>query len=210
MIDRTGTMALNKTMERDITQSSTSRSPFAPSGNELRDVHVRWFGDHTPYAMAEGFKVGADELIRSIINDPRHPDMFFFPIAFLYRHYLELQLKNITEQGSKLLGIPTPQALQTHDLDRLWNTAKEVIAKIWPEADARDLDQIDTVVADFHCLDRTGQAFRYYRDTGGQPHLQHAPPQISLDILMSVMNDVYDLLTGCETGIAEYLRAEPS
>jgi hypothetical protein len=183
---------------------------FSDVGNTYRNCHLDWWGVDTPTSIANGFKAVADLAVTQSIEDQRHPDFFFRPIAFLYRHYLEVQLKRLVQLGGKLVQAPIPaDALETHDLMRLWKVTKQIFGRVWEGADTSYLTPVDEVIADFHNLDINGQAFRYYTDRKGTPQLQNAPRVVSLPHLRERMDEVYDVLTGCETGIQHYLSESP-
>jgi len=179
---------------------------FRPTGDYTTDVHLDWLGAYTRSGMAEGFKAAADRIVDSCEENAGHPDVFLYPVAFLYRHYLELQLKNIILIGAELAeeGLD-PKATWGHDLKKLWATAKKAVFNVWPGGDPNELKVADVAVAEFSVLDFDGQCFRYFEDAKGNTNLKNAPRIICLGNLQSEMNAVFDLLTGIETGMRDCL-----
>jgi hypothetical protein len=190
-------------------KENTANDVFKAGGDTRRNVQVHWLRNETPYAMTEAFKEAGDYIVEKALASPMHPDRYFYPILFLYRHYLELQLKNLIALGHRLLGTaPTEQhkkALSKHFLDSLWEQAKELIAKTWPDEDSSQLTPIEEAITAFHEIDRTGEASRYHKDKGGNVLLADAPTHISLEHLRGVMDRVYRSLSGCECAFREYL-----
>lgn len=184
---------------------------FRPDADSRRSVHLDWLEDYTPYAMAEAFKEIADSAVTSVLRRRRHPDAFFYAIASTYRHYIELQLKNIIDLGSRTdLAVDYQERImKRHDLPPLWNVAKAMIARRWPDADLNELEIIDKAVEEFSALDPYGQAFRYDRDLRGKKNLTNAPRIIGLKNLRRQIKKVFDLLSGCEMEFRHYASSEP-
>jgi hypothetical protein len=92
----------------------------------------------TDSLLADAFKEAGDKIIMELERkeDPRHPDMFFMPISYLYRHSLELQMKQVIRLGIRVEAIENSlkvkKALRHHELYRLWNYVKKIILKFWP------------------------------------------------------------------------------
>src|SRR5204863_73884 len=76
-----------------------------------------------------GYKMAAERLIELAKDEPYKSDYIVFPIIFLYRQYLELRLKQLVLDGSRLLGIPADFP-KTHRIDLLWESCKPVLNKI--------------------------------------------------------------------------------
>ena len=134
-------------------------------------------------AYVVGFQRAADMIVDSAKSDVCNSDDLFFPIAYLYRHHLELMLKELVRLGMRIGAIDAPvdlpapsssccghiakapkDALSEHNLHKLWNEVKKLIKAQWPDSKDGDLKSAESVILEFHKLDRTGQAFRYARD----------------------------------------------
>jgi hypothetical protein len=113
--------------------------------------------------FAEGYKKAADILVANIkVNDGLDVDYLVYPIAFLYRHHLELRLKHIINEGIQLLaksdGFP-----EHHNLGGLWETAKQIINEVFqhePSAD-EEFQHIDHIVGELCITDPKSDSFRY-------------------------------------------------
>lgn len=113
---------------------------FSDVGDTYRNCHLDWWGSDTPTAICKGFKEVGDLAVVASLENPHHPDIYFRPVAFLYRHYLEVQLKRIVQLADKLLHTKDrKQALATHDLLKLWTEARKVLERVWPDADDSQL-----------------------------------------------------------------------
>ncbi|MGB7572016.1 MAG: hypothetical protein WBL87_09700, partial [Methanothrix sp.] len=84
-----------------------------------------------------GYKEAGDLLIENADN---HTDFLVYPIVFLYRHCIELRLKQISIEGNKLLKtqVFTEKEMKAtlfreHNLDSLWSCSKKIIEKLFPD-----------------------------------------------------------------------------
>jgi hypothetical protein len=68
---------------------------------------------------ARGYLEAADHLANRVLESERGLGTWVYPIVFLYRHYLELRLKELIIQGSVLIEAPANLKLN-HRLDELW------------------------------------------------------------------------------------------
>lgn len=130
---------------------------------------VRWRLDQG--MQADGYRMAAGRLAE---NAPvwHEQDFLLYPIVFLYRHYVELRLKEVIGLGQKLaherVAVP-----EIHDLLTLWAKAKPYIER---DLDAGDSDRTDEIghverlIREFAALDPRGTAFRYATEVhGGRP-----------------------------------------
>jgi hypothetical protein len=183
---------------------------FRPSPDSIKDVHVDWYKKDTKSAICEGYKLGADMIVNAALIEHHHTDIFLWPAAFLYRHYIELQLKNILRMS---LGTPLEvrcdRALADHDLADLWLNARKVLRNAWPNSDESELSPVEDAIKEFNLVDKRGDAFRYYENKAGKKHLSDLPRQVCLEYLMQEMDAVFDILNGCEIGIREIIEFVP-
>jgi hypothetical protein len=163
-------------------------------------------------AYAEAFKEAGDKIVSELEKEKnaKHPDMYFFPIAYLYRHCWELQMKSIIELGAALELIHKDDYLtndlKTHNLHCLWNEAKQVFVGYWPEGGREELAAAERIVLDFHKIDQTGQGLRYSRDMSGAKTAKHMPSAVQLLNLRDISEKLYNFFDACETGLYEGLK----
>lgn len=93
------------------------------SGGEGNSFHVAatsWhFAQH-----AEAFKIAAEKVIDACEEDERrsYRDELFFPVAYLYRHCLELRMKDIITTGLHMHFFTrdeVSEAMDGHNLAKL-------------------------------------------------------------------------------------------
>ncbi len=153
-------------------------------------------------AYLVGFKRAGDMIVAAAQAEGQHPDDLFFPVAYLYRHHLELMLKELVGLGVRVGSLEgCEDCLGQHNLHKLWNKAKQLIMEVWPDSPVDDLNGTEQMILEFHKLDPTGQAFRYARDKHGAPHLQGAPQRIDLNKLKAAVDSVSTFLDASYAGI---------
>jgi hypothetical protein len=176
---------------------------FSSKGHPIHNVHLDWLEDYTSYAMADAFKEVADTTVEKCRESPRHPDRYFYPVAYLYRHHLELVLKNLIELGHQLDEEPKCKSnAQGHNLQALWADAIEVINVVFPNDDRSELAAAAAVVDELHRADPDGQSFRYYRNKNGVVNLTVLPRVLSLEQLRDGIQKLSAFLSGCCIGVS--------
>jgi len=149
-----------------------------------------------------GFRLAADAVIEKARQESTQPDLLLIPVAYLYRHYLELMLKNLVHMGVKgNLIVVSDNRLTRHDLGKLWQSAKEMVEAFWPASPSDDLNAVEQVIREFHHFDPDGQSLRYAYNKSGNANLSGVPAWIDLDVLQSTMKAVANFLEAVETGI---------
>jgi len=167
-------------------------------------MHDKW------ELYAHGYKRAADTLVERIIECPTWIDVLVYPISFLYRHYLELRLKEIAQAGRALLDWELESKKWAHHkLDGLWSSCRRILEEVWPDSSKSELDIVEQLLLEFAKTDPDSQGFRYPAGKSLNPSLpgiQH----INLRNLYEVMGRVSALLEGASSGISEYLSTKRS
>ena len=175
---------------------------FKPSVPSTDKARLEAFVMPSDGMYVVGFQRAADMIVDAAQSDDLNPDDLFFPVAYLYRHHLELMLKGLVRLGVRVGALDgCKKILGKHDLPMLWNKAKQLIKKMWPDLPDDDLRAVEQRILEFHKLDPTSQAFRYARDKEGNPHLQHGPERVDLLNLKTTVEAVSTFLDGAYAGI---------
>lgn len=143
-------------------------------------------------ASVIAFKEAGDELVDFVARGEKYSwyEAFLRPIGFLYRHYLELELK----YWIKEIKGSTPKG---HNLRHLWRTLKPMIEPFYEsQEDQEMLSEVEQVILIFDAYDPTGQEFRYTRTTGGAETLRKLPPKIEVREVKSLIERVSNSFTG--------------
>ena len=152
----------------------------------------------------DGYKDAADRLVE------RHEaDFLVYPTMYLYRQYLELQLKSLLRRLYLYHGIQSSYP-KTHDLDELWRIARPLIEKKYPQ-DAADNDHIGARIEEFNRIDPSSLAFRYPEDKKGRPSFEDVPKQgyhgtINLSQVKYIVGDMHKKLRGTDEDLCVMLQ----
>jgi hypothetical protein len=161
---------------------------------------------------ADAFREAADMIVQDIAEGryPLSADKLFFPVAYLYRHAIELSLKEALDYAVRLQLITNnerlDEVLSEHALYPLWNKLKPAIEVFWPNADTGSLRATERIISQFHELDKTGQAFRYPTAKDGTPSLSkvpNPPKVVDMEQLKVVAPGLCNFIDGCTSGFME-------
>lgn len=156
-------------------------------------------------AYAVGYKQAADFLVERVSQERRYQDTLVYPIAFLYRQYLELRLKQLILAGRALLDIQSNEDNLHHGIDKLWKQCRNILEMIEPDETADDFDDINKCIAEFTLIDPSSTAFRYPTDKAGNPSLEGLN-HVNLRNLAEIMDNIAALLDGTAMEISVLLQ----
>lgn len=127
----------------------------------------------------DGYRKAADKLVDETVESGTNQDILVFPISFLYRQYIELQLKQIISESHILLGEGATFP-QHHKIDGLWNKAYSLMNRITKDHDNsikdyitnKDVQGINKIITEFVKIDPDSFSFRYPKDKKGNKNLE--------------------------------------
>lgn len=150
--------------------------------------------------MAEGFKRLADLGVAWVEQTGHDQDYLVHAIAFNYRHYVELALKEIIRDARRLLdeqgGVP-----ETHNLSHLWNTAEPLLERI-ESGSKKTYRDVRGCLERFSDLDPSSEAFRYPVRRTGEAALSPDVKNLDLGQLRDVVTRLASFLDGATTHIS--------
>lgn len=167
---------------------------------------------------ADAFREAADMIVDTL-RDGQYlfpPDKFFLPIAFLYRHAIELTLKEAVENAIRIGLIDsnerTKEVIGGHSLHRIWNILKPAIVEFYPKTDEDSEEDAERIILQFHELDKSGQAFRYPKSKDGRPSFEgvtNLPRIVDLVKLKEVAVGLCSFLDACISGFDDAFSNMP-
>jgi hypothetical protein len=161
--------------------------------------------EKTWLSMSQSFYWAAKHLVEQVVKGPLREDIEGRAALFLFRHYLELALKEIIVAGRYLTvdgGLTEEEVKQIksgHKLADLWQAAlKEARPKMPKDCpwENYDWEFADNCIKEFDAADAKGFAFRYRGEGGEHAH-------ISFERLLVAMDHVYQVLDGILTVLVE-------
>jgi hypothetical protein len=189
-------------IEIDLSWPQKGAKLFVDQGEYYDFSHFGW-GDvwyqYTGYMM--GYKEAADEVLQQALtsNNIARLDTHIFPILFLYRQYIELELKWIIlvyGEGDKASKGKLIKKM-SHDLMELWNEAKRIILENASSEEQEDIDTVQDYIEQFHKLDETSFSFRY-PITKGLDQILTGQHRINLRILHQRMDELFHFFNGVD------------
>lgn len=126
----------------------------------------------TEWARADGFRQAGEILVRATRElDHLESDRVVFPIVFLYRHSVELKLKELLAVCRSYLADPSEIPL-SHDLVQLWELVLADLSHCPAGRTETYFDEIDATVRQLQAVDdKAATAFRYVRQRDGSRSL---------------------------------------
>ena len=145
--------------------------------------------------IARGYFEGANLLVETLDHNPSN--ILVYPIVFLYRHFIEIQLKAILTEFQEM-GCDVGRLL-SHNLEFLLNMVND-------KCNQRSLqslsDEVGEVIQEFNEFDSNSQTFRYSRNRNGDPNIPEHDT-LGLDRLKTSMDLVESELYGLLTELRE-------
>ena len=164
--------------------------------------------------LASAFKECGDKIINDLQSQEihKHADIYFIPIAYLYRHALELKMKEIIRLGLHLDLLQDNKSLrkslEEHSLYPLWNHVKKSATNSWPSSPKHELVAVERIIQALHEIDKSGQNLRYTKDTNGKSTLSYLPDSVDLVHFKEILDGVFNLLNGCEDAFIDALETK--
>lgn len=174
---------------------------------------IQHWGD-VDHAYKTGFREAAFQLVENICRQPASQDYLVYPIVYLYRHHIEMVLKDIFRLSVDLLEEPTSAAqskkLITHDLAKLWCMIQPKLAPICDltgEASLplEDMNGIAAYMSQLNAHDPSGESFRYARLRDKTRSLSADLVHINIRSFAIHMNKLADYLDGIEGWLSSLL-----
>lgn len=165
----------------------------------------------TLYDMAHGFRVAANQLAAKLDRGGSEPDVVFFPFAYLWRHYLELELKAlllVTVEYFREGGVP---AKPHHRIVDYWDALLPFVRQLAEyEGNEESLDAVDRVIREVARYDPDSFAFRYPSSSRGAPTMKGLPRVVSLRALHGAMERVATFLESVHAEFWEHVNNRAS
>ncbi|HHB9914424.1 TPA: hypothetical protein ACOSSM_004430 [Escherichia coli] len=153
-------------------------------------------------AYTEGYRRAADILINHIDESGRDQDFLVYPVLFLYRHHLELLIKQIIGLALALAEDPDKHQYKKddHNLNNLWPLAQKLILEVDDSYRPSDFKIVKEVVKALHQADERATDFRYAKRNDGTRSLEGIH-YVNTRRFGKKMGEASDLLDGVDNGL---------
>jgi hypothetical protein len=168
------------------------------------NARPHWYASSDNWSLiAKGYKNAADKLVELVVSRKAIPDEMLYPVLFLYRHYIELRLKEIIQLG-KRIATGDLETSHGHDLNSLWNKAKSVLHDKVSGMTDEEIKAFGNIIKQLQEVDTSSaEVFRYPKTTKGK---------VSLDDMSNInLRHVRDVIDGAAwvlDGSVDFLSEE--
>jgi len=155
----------------------------------------------------DAYKNAADILVEYAKKDKTSINFLVFPILFLYRHYIELALKELIYTASKYLDDPQ-YSFGSHNLIYLWEKTKKLISELVKVIDGFNISEdeliaVENQIKQFDSLDKSSMTFRYPVDKNGNV-IKNLSDYINIENVRQIMDGLFSWFYGLVCFIGEY------
>jgi hypothetical protein len=191
-------------MAKNRKGSSVATSRFVgPGSNPMLSACLN-YGLDSWMLYADGYWRAAELLVEHVETTHEDQDFLIFPVLFLYRHYVELRLKQLMKSASDLLGRPYT-VTHSHDLVVLWSEAARSLAEVGQEfgdrPDPKQFADTKRRLRELELIDPESMAFRYPEDRKHNAHLAGVH-YINFGVVQTEMKKIAEVLDGAELSLS--------
>jgi len=160
---------------------------------------------------ATGYKQAADIAVDRIKAGYGGQDLLVYPIMFMYRHSLELSIKNLIQLAWQLLNKEASNDLGSHNLVTLWRICRPLLEEAAPGDSTIELGHVGVLIDEFCRYDAGSYAFRYPVTKPDPKTKQRTPTlqgidEINLRNVQKVIGNVSALLMAAASMLAVHLQ----
>ena len=179
---------------------------FTPDGGLYNAMlHKSWTNDGWPFYIW-GYGRAARLLCNHLNESRTDLDILIYPIIFLFRHFVEISLKDILRQVNALLD-DSSEVPQTHDLQKLWDSARPKIEQFNRGADPEPLEVVEECLCELVSEDPFATAFRYPFDKKGEPSAERLT-HVNVLNMADVMDKLSAFLDAVHTQLSVLLETK--
>ena len=144
--------------------------------------------------LAEGYRRAGDAVVGAALGEGG-ADVLVFPAVFLYRHYIELQLKSHVEQLHEM-GFTGERRTVDHNLCGLWRRLREALGDFGSNLPSDAISSTERLIGEIGGLDRGSYSFRYGEDKSGNDLLKgtHSVDMRNLRDVMEKLDNFFTAL----------------
>ena len=176
--------------------------PNQPEPGHLPPGHEQLDAYGNVYRIQEGYYQTGDMLSAALLNPANRYQVnpgVIFPMAFCYRHYLELVLKALIPCLADLSRQPIQiELVAEHSLMKLWNEFRRHARDAFPDHPDNEPtgDIVERCVNELNQIDATSQAFRYPTDKKGES-VGDQLPTVDVERMRKTMANLHSYFDGC-------------
>jgi hypothetical protein len=179
-------------------------------------VNARVGGQFPEYIYMEGYRRAAQLLAKHVCTEQRDQHFLVYPIVYLYRHHIELILKQLTVVGAWLIDADLSSKqiadLERHQLNQLWANFKPILKRVCKAYNQKlspeDLEGVDSYIRQLSAVDLDGQAFRYSRTKKGETSTPNTLSSMSIGVFAEHMEQLAAFLAKLDNWLSALENAK--
>ena len=151
--------------------------------DQENEYGYRDFRTESFFGYAIAYEEGANQLAQLVAEEPYKYDCLVIPAIFLYRHCIELYIKDLLIDGKRVLGQMDTPIPTGHGISQLWDKLRSILSQMGIKSgptDKEELEAVEACITEFDKIDHSSMSFRYPVDKGGTPLLKNHPLLASL------------------------------
>ncbi|QQZ28886.1 hypothetical protein HMY34_09035 [Thiothrix subterranea] len=173
------------------------------------NADIGWMNNQSAF-YSHGYRTAAEKLINEYdkLGMPEK-DAIVFPVIFLYRHCLEIEMKDLIYRTDRCSG-NTPSEITHHELLKVWDELDNKYSKlseyIYPDynfSPIEDRKEIRGIIKEFNEIDGQSFTFRYPRNKKGNGSIKSID-YISLNNFKIEINRVLNVIDNINETICHY------
>lgn len=215
-----GAADVQPAVETDLSSASKYPWPDEPlkvfdRAAPARGVQLAWIRDGSEKQRKHFFERGYRSAIEAIMVRMKEcqggieHDALAMPLAFLWRHTVEVKLKDVIRASRELFFEKIDKgaeanSLKSHNFMNLWNCAKPHLA-LMGEVDEPPCSVAEVMFEEWQVIDPGADGFRYASTRNGSNSLDRVPDHIDPDHIDRSMKGLFNFLDGvlCELSVME-------
>ena len=147
-------------------------------------------------------------MLLAVAVNHKEQNYLIYPIVYLYRHHIELALKNLIILSLDLLNMEIETHITGHKIDKLWKKLKPLLNPVCESANnspfpIEDLDGIDSYISQIADYDPDGQRFRYSVDIKGGNSIKQNTKLINIRVFADALEKLSNYLDGINNFFSE-------
>jgi hypothetical protein len=155
------------------------------------------------------FQRAAEVLAEHVLTKSTDQDVLVYPIVFLSRHQLELQLKRALLDAQELSGRERKLPVH-HRIHHIWQELRPMVVEMFPTEDHSELRQLDSLITAIADLDPQSSTFRYPVDKTEHASLPGSLRYINIRRYRERFEAAALLLSGIQTGLRSRIARQRS
>jgi hypothetical protein len=190
----TGIPRGDKTLDKFEPQWPDATTKLFKEAHPAYGANIAESSDERLHHMVRGYREAADQLVIGSAQHSYTRNKFVYPIIFLYRQAIELNLKYMLMAYGPFAGVAP--SFRSHNLTELWARFVRMAEILMTDLSASDkltMKHVERQILEFERIDPRSDALRFAHDTQGKA-ITVPISTVDLEDLRAVIAGIIDFL----------------